>query len=224
MTMAAENFDLARRNMVDCQIRPNQVTDAGVITAFETVPREAFVPSYLQGIAYVDEDVRISENRYMTEPTVLARLLQAAGIKDGDIALDIGCGTGYSAAILSHLATTVIGLDGDADLAEQAEALLQDMDVCNVAVVHGNPRDGYPGQAPFDVILINGSVSNIPPHITDQLAEGGRLVTVLRGAGYNNTGRAVLVTRKKAALETTFLFDAGSYPAPGFDEPEFFTF
>lgn len=223
MSLTADKFGIARKNMVDCQIRPNKVTDEAVIAAFEAVPREYFVPSYLQGIAYIDEDIKLGSAGWLMEPAILARLLQAAAVRKTDIALDIGCGSGYSTAVLAQLAMTVIGVDQDADLVEQADVQLQTMDICNAALIHGNPRDGCQAQAPFNVILIGGAVPSVPGHITDQLAEGGRLVTVLRGRE-NAMGQAVLVTRNKAALTTEYLFDAATYPAPGFDNQAFFTF
>ncbi|MBL1147763.1 MAG: protein-L-isoaspartate O-methyltransferase [Pseudomonadota bacterium] len=223
MSLAVDKFSTARKNMVDCQIRPSKVTNEAVINAFETVPREYFVPSYLQGIAYIDEDIKLGKAGWLMEPVILARLLQAAAIRQDDVVLDIGCGSGYSTAVLAQLAMTVIGVDQDADMIEQADVQLQTMDVCNAALVHGNPRDGYQAQAPFNVILINGSVPGVPGHITDQLAEGGRLVTVLRGPEYG-TGQAVLVTKTKAVITTEYLFDASTYPAPGFEDQAFFTF
>lgn len=223
MSLAVDKFSLARKNMVDCQIRPGNVTDGAVIEAFETVPREYFVPSYLQGIAYIDEDIKLGNTGWLMEPVILARLLSAAAVKKDDIVLDVGCGSGYSTAVLSHLAMTVIGIDKDADMIEQADVQLQSMDICNAAFVHGNPRDGCQAQAPFNVILIGGCVPAVPGHITDQLAEGGRLVTVLRGREYGN-GRAVMMTKTKAVVTTEYLFDASTYPAPGFEDQAFFTF
>lgn len=223
MSLAVDKFSIARKNMVDCQIRPSKVTDEAVINAFETVPREYFVPSYWQGIAYIDEDIKLGKAGWLMEPVILARLLQAAAIRKEDVVLDIGCGSGYSTAVLAQLAMTVIGVDQDADMIEQADVQMQTMDICNAALIHGNPRDGYQAQAPFNVILINGAVPSVPGHITDQLAEGGRLVTVLRGPEYG-TGQAVLVTKTKAVITTEYLFDASTYPAPGFENQAFFTF
>ena len=223
MGLAIDKFKTARQNMIDCQIKPNMVTDESVIEAFAKVPREEFVPSYMRGIAYVDEDVDLGKGRFLMEPTTFARLLQAADIQESDIVLDIGCGTGYSMAILSELASTVIGIDEDADFTAQADQLLQDMDICNVALIHGKTREGYQNQAPFDVIFINGSVPHVPGYLTDQLAEGGRLITVLRGKS-DPIGQAVLMTKNKGAVTTTTLFDASTHFVSGFDEQDYFTF
>lgn len=224
MELAIENkFSVARKNMVDCQIRPSKVTDEKVLSSFENMPREYFLPTYLQGIAYVDEDIDLGKGHFLMEPVILARLLQAAKIKDTDIVLDIGCSTGYSTAILSSLASTVIGIDDDADFVAQADELLQNMDICNVALIHSAVREGYEAQAPFDVIVVNGAVPRVPGHILDQLADGGRLVTVVCEKG-KTVGTAVLMTKEKGLVTTKNLFDAATHFVAGFDEHEFFKF
>ena len=222
--MSAEQFLTARKNMINSQLLPNKVTDARVLVAFEKVPRENFVPNSLKGIAYIDEDISIGKGQYLREPVILSRLIQAAEIKESDIVLDIGCGTGYSCAIFSHLAATVIGIEEDAATAKQAEDILKEMDLCNIAIINGSIRDGYKEQAPFDVIFINGAIPHIPSHITDQLAEGGRLITVIADNKNSNNGTAVLLTKQKSNIEIINLFDAATPILHGFEEKEFFTF
>lgn len=215
-------YDAARANMVENQVRPNKVTDDRVLDAMAAVPRELFVPRKFAGIAYVDEDIAVSAGRYLMEPMVLARLLQAASIKPGDVVLDIGCATGYSTAVLARLADTVVAIESDADLAETAVALMTELDADNTAVVTGELREGYANQAPYDVIVLGGAVDEVPQALSDQLVEGGRLVAVVTGG--NAVGRATLMRRMHGGLSSRILFDASVPPLPGFALEKGFVF
>jgi len=209
--------------MVESQLRPNKVTDAPLLEALRNVPREKFVPRHLQGVAYVDEDVPLGNGRYLREPVIVARLIQEAGIRKNDIVLDIGCNTGYSTAIMGHLAGTVVGLEVDNTLAQEADKLLHDLDICNAVVVQQKTlTEGYAQQGPYDVILINGSIPAIPEGIKAQLAEGGRLVTVVSTHGH--MGSAVLVVRNGAHYSTRVLFDAATPTLVGFEAHKSFSF
>lgn len=214
------DFAAMRRNMVENQIRTNRVTDPRVIEAMETVPRELFVPKAMRAIAYIDEDIQVAPGRYLLEPMVMARLLQAAEIGADDVVLDIGCATGYGPALLARLAASVVGLESDAALADKASALLAELGVDNAAVVTGPLEEGYPKQAPYDVILIEGAVDEVPRAIADQLAEGGRLATVVRTSA--PMGRATVFLRLHGAISRRPVFDAAVPLLPGFrKEPEF---
>ncbi|MFQ5785842.1 MAG: protein-L-isoaspartate O-methyltransferase [Alphaproteobacteria bacterium] len=214
------DFAAIRHNMVESQIRTNKVTDARVLAALEAVPRELFVPKRLQGVAYVDEDLAIAPGRYLMEPMVLARLLQAAEIESDDVVLDIGCATGYAAAVLARLAATVVAVESDPTLAEDATARLAELDVDNVAVVEGPLEQGYATQGPYDAIVLEGGVDAVPETITGQLAEGGRLVAVVTGG--SRVGKATLMLRVHGALSRRVLFDAATPLLPGFRiEPGF---
>lgn len=209
--------------MVEGQIRTNKVTDETLIGALRKVPREKFVPRHLQGIAYVDEDIALGNGRYLPEPVVLARLLQEAAVGKDDLALDIGCGTGYSTAVLGHLCSTVVGIEADKEMADTADRLLHDMDIVNAVVVQQKDlREGYPQQGPYNVIVINGSVPQVPDRIKSQLADGGRLVTVLSNRGH--MGNAVLITRFGDSFSTRVLFDAATPTLAGFEAPKTFMF
>lgn len=216
------DYAAARRNMVESQLRTNRVSDPRVLEAFETVARELFVPEVKRGIAYIDKDMAVAEDRYLMEPRVLARLLQAAAVEAGDMVLVIGCGTGYSCAILAQLAATVVALECDAGLVEKANHTLSELGIDNAVVVEGALTDGYAKQAPYNVILIAGAVSEVPPAISDQLAEGGRLVTVVRDRA--GIGRATLMQRTPGAISSRTLFDAATPFLPGFAREAGFVF
>lgn len=216
------DYAAARLNMVESQIRTNKVTDARIIAAMNEVPRERFVPKQLRGIAYVDEDIHIGNGRHLMEPMVLARLLQTANIGATDIVLAIGIGTGYDAAILSRLAATVVALESDSALAAQATRLLAELGMDNIAVVEGRLEEGYPRQAPYNVIVLCGAVEQIPAGLHEQLAPGGRLVGVLMPP--DEQGKAVIAIRAPGPVTTRPVFDAATNPLPGFAREPGFVF
>jgi protein-L-isoaspartate(D-aspartate) O-methyltransferase len=216
------DYAAARRNMVDSQLRTNRITDAGILAAMGEVPREAFVPSPVAGVAYVDEDISLGSGRYLMEPMVLGRLLQAARIQPSDMVLDIGCATGYSSAIAAKLAATVIALESDSAFATAAENNFTKLRIDNVAVVRGELRAGCARHAPFDVILVQGAVGEIPAEIAAQLGEGGRLVAVV--APPERTGRATLALKTEGIVSHRELFDAAIPTLPGFELAPSFRF
>ena len=215
------DYAVARYNMVENQIRPNKVTDPALIAALKELPRELFVPKGLRAIAYVDADIAVADGRYLMEPMVLARLLQAAAVRPGDMALDVGCATGYSTAVLARLASAVVGLESDPALAAEAGERLSRLNIDNAVIVEGPLTEGYRRQAPYDVILMGGRVDELPPGIVAQLAEGGRLVAVIGGPGM---GRACVVTKPGTAGSRRPIFDAAVPVLPGFERRQGFVF
>ncbi len=213
-------FANVRQTMVENQIRSVKVDNDDLLLALREVPRELFVPERLRDVAYVDEDMRLDGDRYLTEPMVLARLLQAGDIGPDDAVLVIGCTTGYSVAVTARLAAAVVGLDSNADMIASAEATLARLEVYNGVVVCGDMRLGWTRQAPYDVIVIEGRCDEVPGVITEQLSPGGRLVAVCSDAA---VGRAVVVRRDAAGnLSRRSLFDAFLPPLDCFRrEPEF---
>jgi len=219
--------------MVASQIRPNRVTDERLMEAMARVPREAFVPGGLQGVAYVDEALPLGNGRYLMEPLVAARLIQAAEPGASDLALVVGCATGYTAAVLAHLVGTVVAVESDAGMVNQVAATLSGLGINTVAVIEGSLNEGCADQAPFDVVLFDGAVGEIPDAVIDQLADGGRLVAVVRGPGggpgggsadADGMGKAVLVTRHRGVVSRRQVFDAGTPPLPGFEPAAGFVF
>ena len=218
------DFAQARRMMVDGQIRTNDVTELNVLAAFDEVQRERFVPERWQPIAYLDRDVPVQESgaRCLLKPMVLAKLIQTAVVGEGDRVLDVGCATGYSAAILSKLGRSVVALEEDAALAESAARTLGSVGSGNVRVVTGKLADGWPREAPYHVILLNGSTEVAPQSLLDQLSpDGGRLVTVV---GRAPIGRGTVYRRSGTHVSSHPEFDAVAPLLPGFSKPPAFVF
>lgn len=207
--------------MLDGQLRPNRLTDERLQQAILAVPREAFVPAALRGVAYVDDDVPLGGGRWLMEPMVLGRLLQEAALEPSDVMLDVGCATGYSTAVAARLAGTVVALESDPELVRQANENLAALGVVNAVVVRGALPFGYPDQAPYQAILLNGAVDRAPDALLRQLADGGRLLTVELAEG---AGRAVLYLRQDGLIGRRVLFDAAVKPLPGFRVEPGFTF
>lgn len=216
------DFSLARHNMVENQIRTNRVTDGRVLDAIEAVPREAYVPAAFRSVAYLDDDIDLGGGRSLLEPMVFARLLQAAAIQPSEVVLDVGCGTGYSAAVLARLATTVVAIESDRALAARAAALLAEQGVDNVALVEGPLAEGDKPHGPYDVIVLEGAVTQVPERLLFQLADGGRLVTVTQRAG--GLGEATLTLRVGDTFSTRSLSDAAAKLLPGFERRPGFVF
>ena len=172
------DFAVARNNMVESQIHPNGITGYEVLEAMKAIAREKFVPQDKRALAYADEELEIAPGRYMLAPLQLGRLLKMAEISSDDVVLLIGSGTGYSAAVIGLLAQAVLAVEEDEKLAEASTENLAAMDITNAVVINGKHADGAPDEAPFDVILINGAVKEIPENLLAQLKNGGRLVCI----------------------------------------------
>ena len=205
----------ARFNMVESQIRTNKVTDSKLLAAMSRIPRQIFVPAGLAGVAYVDKSLRIVANRYLLEPLTLARLLQEAVVESTDKVLVIGAGTGYSAAILADLAGSVSAIESDAGLADTARSNLAALAVTG-AMVHAGPLDqGLAASGPYDVILIDGMIVELPKQIADQIADRGRLVTIQAQEG--RCGAGMLYRKLGGSVSGRILFDATGPFLPGFE-------
>ena len=210
--------------MVDGQVRVNDVTDAALISAMLQVPREKFVPQERATLAYIDEDLCVLEAsgvtpaRYLMEPMVLARMLQALEITPDATVLDVGGATGYSAAVLSRIAGRVVALEEDATLSASAKKLLREP---NIEVVSAKASAGWPAGAPYDAILIGGAVEEIPSSLTAQLKDGGRLAAVIRK---DSAAKAILYVKTGDHISSRRLFDAAIPPLPGFETAKAFVF
>jgi protein-L-isoaspartate(D-aspartate) O-methyltransferase len=222
--LAPVDFEQLRRNMVDSQIRTNDVTDLRLLDAILSVPRELFVPQARQELAYTDEDVEISAGgakRYLMKPVPLARLIQLADVGPDDIVLDAGSGTGYAAAIMSRIAKQVIALDSESVILDAAKIALAATNCGNVVTVSGPIEAGFAPKAPYDVIFVNGAVDEVPATLFAQLKEDGRLVAI---QGYGNAGVAKLYTKHDGHVASRKVFNASVKPLPGFRKDPGFIF
>lgn len=221
------DFVELRRSMVDGQVRTNDVTDHRIVGAMLDIPRETFVPPALKSLAYIDDDLLIrpaqgsTPARYLMEPMILARLVQLAEVDEKDHVLDVGTGTGYGAALLSRLAQQVVALEEDAELAAAANKTLSELGVGNVAVMQGPLAAGWPAEADYDLILIEGAVEVIPDRLFAQLKEGGRLVAVV---GEGGAGRASIFTKIAGNPSERIAFNAAVPLLPGFKAAPRFVF
>ena len=220
------DFAEARATMVDCQVRTVDVTDYDVLDAFLTVPREQFVPESLRPLAYIDEDLKVSAPdaapRYVMEPGPLARLVQLADIGAGEKVLDLGATTGYATAILARLAASVTAVEPDPALAATAAANLAALGIANATVVTGPLVAGHAAGAPYDVILIEGAIEELPEALGQQLAEGGRLVAVVGTNGL--AAKATIFTRSGGTVTGRPVFNTHVRPLPEFARPKAFVF
>ena len=221
----AADFAMLRQRMVDGQIRTVDVTKLSVLAAFLSIPREKFVPAKFEELSYSDETIPLAAphaggcGRYLMKPAALAKLLQAADIKSEDIVLDIGAGTGYSAALLSKLASSVIALEQDEKLAAIANENMQKGGYDNVVVVSGELTKGYAEEGPFDVIFLEGAVDFIPEALFAQLREGGRLVVA---EGHGNSAVARVYMKEDGVVSARRIFNLAINPLEGFQKtPEF---
>jgi protein-L-isoaspartate(D-aspartate) O-methyltransferase len=209
----------ARFNMVEAQIRPSNVTDPRILAAMNAVAREKFVPSSTQPLAYADVSVAVAPGRYLLDPRSFAKLVQLAAVTAEDRILDVGCATGYSSAVLARLGSEVVALEQDADLVRVASGLLANA-VGKVEVVQGGLIEGVKGLSPFDVIFVNGAIEQEPEALLGQLAEGGRLVAVLK----DGQSRAWLFLKENGQVGKRPDFDADVPVLAGFKKAMGFVF
>jgi protein-L-isoaspartate(D-aspartate) O-methyltransferase len=220
------NIEQARFNMIEQQIRPWEVLDQSVLALLAIVRREDFVPPAYKALAFVDTELPLREGgargQSMFSPRLEARLLQDLAVARHEQVLEIGAGSGHMAALLAHKAQQVTTFEIVPELARMAEANLRRAAVMNARVVEGDGSRGLPDQAPFDVILLSGSVASVPQHLLEQLKVGGRLAAIV---GFEPVMRATLVTRVgDEGFRSVELFDTVAPRLLGFDEPTRFVF
>jgi protein-L-isoaspartate(D-aspartate) O-methyltransferase len=210
-----------RLNMVDAQVRTNDVTDPRIHAAMRTVPRERFVPASRQAMAYADSVVEVAHQRFLLDPRTFSKLLQLVEIRASDTVLDVGCATGYSSAILASLAKTVVALEQDVDLVRVAVDALPSVGASNAVVVQGRLTDGFREKAPYDVIFVNGAIQERPEALLAQLGEGGRLAAILQSGAQ---GHAELFVRQHGRVGARAAFDASVPLLAGFKKAVGFVF
>lgn len=223
----AVDWAVQRRNMVDSDVRASDVTDDRILRALLDTPRERFLPPCLHGVAYTGGCLPLTprdatrQGRRLMAPRTFGKLVQLAEIGAAGRVLDVGCATGYSAAVLSRLAATVVALEADSALASAASTELAALGYDNVGVVKGELSEGLPSEGPYDAIVVEGHVPCIPPALLDQLGPGGRLVAILTVDG---VGRACLWRRFGATFARSTSFDATAPELPGFGIAQAFVF
>jgi len=207
--------------MVDGQVRPSDVTEYPIIEAMLTVPREVFVPDTQRDLAYMSEDIDLGGGRVVLAPRVLAKMLETLDIRADHLVLDIGASYGYSAAVAARLAEAVVAVEEDANMAAEAQTLLSEQEADNVAVVEAPLTEGAPQHGPYDIILFQGGVEQVPDAILDQLKDGGRIIAIfMEGA----LGRARLGIKSGGRVTWRYAFDATAPLLPGFNVAREFEF
>ena len=215
------DYTAQRMNMVESQVRANDVTDIRIHDAMREVPRERFVPTVKRGVAYADGAIEVVANRYLLEPRTFSKLIQLAQVASTDSVLDVGCATGYSTAVLARLAARVTGLEQDADLVRVASDMVPAVGATNVAIVQGYLADGHRAGAPYDAIVVNGAIEAPPEALLGQLAEGGRLVAIVQSG---EQSRAHLYLRQNGRIGSRVAFDAWAPLLAGFRQKVGFVF
>ena len=220
---------LMRNNMMLGQLLTNDITDKRILDVMTDLPREPFLPEKLRGAAYVDDNMDVGGGRFLLAPLTFARLLDFAEIKPSCRVLNIGCGTGYSAAVISKLAGHVVAIDVDDAAIQQGKDHMKRLGISNINFqTVKNMADGYAQSAPYNVIIIQGAINFISEALGSQLAVGGRLMAVRniasRADGKGGLGKGLLVTRLDHKLQFREHFDASCPLLPGFEQTTGFTF
>jgi len=215
------DFEVAREAMVECQVLPGGVRDTKLCRVLKNIPREAYVPEKYKNLAYMDKNIPLIGEREVLNPLVLSMLVELADIQPDDLVLDIGCGLGYSTAVLAALAGTVVALENNPVFVESANTVLQNQNIDNAVVVEGDHAVGHPKQGPFNVIFIGGLVDEVPHTLLDQLDENGRLVCV---STYENASRGVIISRHGDSFSINAALDVTAPKMLGFEKEEQFSF
>ena len=207
------DYKTRRKTMVDTQIRPSDVTKFPIIESFLSVPREKFVPDGKREAAYIGENFKIGQSRVILEPRTLAKLLDALDIHNDELVLDIGPGLGYSSAVISPMAEVVIAVENDTSMASEAEEILVEVGADNVVIQIGKLEDGAPEHGPYDVIILQGGVEEIPSSLLKQLKNGGRVGAIFIEEGL---GTAKIGFKLNDTINWRYCFNAAAPVLPGF--------
>ncbi|EDM70226.1 protein-L-isoaspartate O-methyltransferase, putative [Roseobacter sp. AzwK-3b] len=212
----------ARRTvMVDTQVRPSDVTKFPIIDAMLDVPREAFVPRHLREAAYMGENIDLGGGRVILEPRTLSKLLDSLDIRSSELVLDVGSALGYSAAVIARMAEAVVAVEEDRDMANEAQGLLSEHGADNVIVHHGPLAEGAPEHGPYDVIVVEGGVGDLPQTLIEQVKQGGRIACLfMEGA----LGAVRIGYKIDGDISWRYAFNAGAPVLPGFERYKVFTF
>lgn len=209
------DFAERRRMMVDTQVRPSDVTKYPIIEAMLAVPRESFVPDAQREAAYADQNIDLGDGRVLLEPRTLSKILDALDIQNDELVLDVACGLGYSTAVAARVAQMVIGVEQDEDMGRDAQDQLAEAGADNAIVHVGALAEGAAEHGPYDVIMIQGGVEDVPPALFEQLRDGGRIAAVfMTGA----LGEVKIGHKTGSQVSWRFAFNAGAPVLPGFEK------
>ncbi len=213
------DFVTLRTMMVDTQVRPQDVTKFNIIEAMLDVARELYLPDAMQDVAYVGENITLPSGRVVLEPRTTGKILDALDVQPDELVLDLGCGLGYSAALLAHLGDAVVAVEDDAELASEAQTTLSNQNIDNVAVIEGDLAQGAAKHGPYDVICIQGGVEYVPDGLLAQLKDGGRIAAIfMTGA----LGECRIGHKIEGKVTWRMAFNATAPVLSGFTkEPEF---
>ncbi len=207
------DYAKARLMMVDTQVRPSDVTKFPIIDALLNVRREVFVPSTKMSVAYAGENLDLGEGRELLDPRCFAKMLDALDVQPDELVLDLGCGFGYSSAILARLAEAVIAVEDVESMAQEAEVLLGEQGADNVAVMHGPLAEGAAQHGPYDVIVVQGAIAALPGALADQLKDGGRVAAIFAEGAL---GECRIGYKRNGTISWRMAFNAGAKLLPGF--------
>lgn len=215
------DFAAARKAMVDCQVRPSDVTQYGIIEAMLWAPRERFVPKAKHGVAYAEADIPLDDGRSVMAPRTLAKMISAARVAPDHLVLDLAPGLGYSTAVLARLAAAVIAIEPDQAMAQHASSTLEALEQDNIVVQHGDATVGDPDHGPFDLIFVGGGIEIVPDVLAMQLKEGGQLVAIVMDGA---VGQCRVMVKTGGALSERRMFDATAPVLAGFEKARDFAF
>ena len=212
---------LENKNMIDGQVKPLSNIEPSILEALYNIDRKDYIPENFRDFSYSEKNVYIGNGRYLPKPAITAKLLSALKVETLETVLIIGSGTGYSAAITSKIAETVICIEEDQDLITFSESIASSNSMNNIVFIKNKLSKGYIDQGPYSCILIEGGVEEVPNIILDQIAEGGKLVTVIM---QNDTGSAIKYSRKNNQIISQFLFSIEAPLLKSFEKAKKFKF
>ncbi len=215
------DFSAARTAMVDCQVRPSDVTKFPIIEALLAVPREAYVPAAKKSVAYAGEHISLSGDRVLLDARTFAKMLDSVNIRPTDLVLDLGCGMGYSSAVIARLAEAVVAVEENPELAKIAAETLSELSVDTVLVDNAKLAEGNAKHGPYDVVITEGAIEELPAALADQIKDGGRIVTIMLHEGLS---QCRIGYKTGGSISWRYAFDASAPMLAGFERREEFAF
>lgn len=206
--------------MVDTQVRPSDVTKFPIIDALLSVPREDYVPDHKRDAAYIGENIDLGDGRTLLEPRSFAKMLDTVDVQPSDVVLDLACGLGYSTAVLAHMAEFVVGVEDNGARAQEAQAILSAQGVDNAAVIEADLTAGAAKSGPYDVIIAQGAVQDVPGALIDQLKDGGRIIAIF---AEGQLGEVRLGRKIDGTVNWRRAFNASAPVLAGFEKETIFT-